>query len=301
MKKIKSTLNYLRIHFILILLITFSKLYSQSRFLWFGNENSRHQTARVYLKNGTLLSGYANLDRVKKKRIREITIGRTSEWSLYDNQKSNKQLTSFTIINLEGRKICPFETDSIVINSLTGIPHDSLWLFKIIDGKISAYNTRPSKRSKEFTHIQKEESEIYRYTREQLEKFLKDNEYAFSLFTSNRYKDGRSTVLVEYRPRRAILEYNFQTVTKSNKVDELLSLLKEEKNIEKKISYCKEIVLIDSSIGEPYLHLGDYAVKMNKTDEAYSHYTSYLRYCVSEVKLRNVREKIKKLQKTPLY
>ena len=108
-------------------------------------------------------------------------------------------------------------------------------------------------------------------------------------------------MLVEYRPRRAILEYNFQAVTKSNKVEELLSLLKEEKNIEKTISYCKEIVSIDSSLYEPYLHLGDYAVKMNKTDEAYSHYTNYLRYCDSVAKLRKVREKIKKLKKSPLY
>ena len=301
MNKINFNLNYLRIPSICIILITISTSYSESRFLWFGNENSRHQTARVYLKNGTFLSGYAKLDRFKTKKIRESTIGRTSESSIYDNQKGIKQLSRFTHLNLEGRKICPFETDSIVINSLTGIPYDSLWLFKIIDGTISAFNTSPSRKSKGFTHIQKEGSEICRYSRELLEEYLKDNEYALSLFTSYRYKDGRSEVLVAYRPRRAILEYNVQAVSKSNKVEELLPLLKKEMNIEKTISYCKEIVSIDSSIYEPYLHLGDYAVKMNKTDEAYSHYTNYLRYCDSVAKLRIVREKIKKLQKIPLY
>lgn len=299
MNKIKSNLNYLRIHSICIILITVSTIYSGSRFLWLGNENSRHKTARVYLKNGAFLSGYAKLERFKTKKIREITIGRTSENPIYDNQKGIKQLKSFTIINLEGRKICPFETDSIVINSLTGFPYDSLWLFKIIDGTISAFNTRPSRKSREYTHIQKEGSEICMYSRELLEEYLKDNEYALSLFTS--YRDHRSRVLIDYHPRRAILEYNFQTVTKSKKVDELLILLKKEKNIEQKIPYCKEAISIDSSLAEPYLILGDYAVEKNNRDEAYSHYTNYLRYSDSLAKTKKVREKIKKLQKTPLY
>ncbi|GAG39458.1 unnamed protein product, partial [marine sediment metagenome] len=73
MNKINSNLNYLRIHSILIILITVSTIYSGSRFLWFGNENSRHKTARVYLKNGAFLLGYAKLERFKTKKIREIT------------------------------------------------------------------------------------------------------------------------------------------------------------------------------------------------------------------------------------
>jgi hypothetical protein len=163
------------------------------------------------------------------------------------------------------------------------------------------FNTKPVWRSNEFTHIQKEGSEIEKYSKELLKDYLKDNEYALSLYSSLKYKDGRSKVLKEHHPRKAILEYNFQTYTKMKKVDELLSKLKEKIALEKKVSYCKEILAIDSTYTEPYLLLGDYAVRKNNKEEAYFYYTGYLRYCDNVVKIREVREKIKKLQKTPIY
>lgn len=281
---------------ILIILFTISNTYPGPRFQWFGSENRSHQTARIYMKNGTMLSGLIKMGRKKNTR-KKPAIASTSN----EDQETMQKLKYFTLLNLEGRKIHPLETDSIIINSLTGIPYDTLWLFKIIEGKITLYNTKPLWRSNEFTHIQKDGSEIARYSRDLLKEYLKDNEYAFSLFTSLRYKDGRSKVLKENHPRRAILEYNFQTYTKRKKVNELLSKLEEGIALEKKISYCKEILAIDSSFIEPYLLLGDYAVRENNTEKAYFYYTCYLRYCESVVKIRDVREKIKKLQKTPVY
>jgi hypothetical protein len=285
----------------LFIAVTFSNTLAGPRFLWYGNENSRSQSARVYLKNGTILAGLIKMDRIRTKKIREITVGRTSESSIYDTDKETRQMQSFNLIDLEGRKIRPFETDSVVINSLTGISLDSLWLFRVIDGKISAFNTRPSWRSKEFTHIQKEGTKIRRYSRELLAEYLKDNDYALSLFSSPLYKDGRSSVVKEYNPRKAILEYNFQTVSKSNKADSLLVLLQKEKDTERKISYGMEILTIDSSCYEAYLILGDHAAQMSNTDEAYTYYTNYLKYCDSAAKMRDVRQKIRNLQRIPMY
>jgi len=281
---------------ILITVFFTSVIYPKSQFQWFGSENKSHQTARVYMKNGTMLSGLIKMEKRKKTRKKPKIASTTSE-----DQETTKQLKYFSVINLEGRKIRPFETDSIVINSLTGIPFDTLWLFKIIEGKLTLYNTKPLWRSYEFTHIQKEGSEIAEYSKETLKEYLKDNEYALSLFSSLRYKDGRSKILKEHHPRKAILEYNFQTYTKMKKIDELLTKLKEDIAPEKKAPYCKEILSIDSSYIEPYLLLGDYAVRENNTEEAYLYYTGYLRYSENVVKIREVREKIKTLQKTPIY
>lgn len=285
---------------ILVIVFTISNSYSDYGFKWFGRENSTYQTTKVYLKDGIVLSGLTRL-RLKTKRLIIPHTSYPPQTGTTPNYSSVPVITTrnLTLINIEGRKIRPFETDSIIINSLTGIPYDSLWLFKIIDGKISAFNTRPLWRSSKFTHIQKDGSDIRIYSRELLKEYLKDNEYALSLFTT--YRDSKSKVLLDYHPRRAILEYNFQTSTKRRKVYNLLQLLKREENIEQKVSYCKEIISIDSSISEPYIVLGDYAVEKNNTEEAYAHYTNCLRYCNNIMKIRKVREKIKNLQKIPIY
>ena len=259
---------------ILIIVVIFSPAFP--RFYWYGSRDKIYQTARVYLKNGNMLSGFIKM---------------------YYKNTAGKDNVS--LIDIEGRKLRPFETDSVIINSLAGISNDTVWLFKIIEGKISVYNTKPVRDSEFYTHVQKEGTGICAYTPDLLKEYLKDNEYALKLFM--RYRDSKSKVLIDYTPKRAILEYNVQSVTKRMRAEDLLSFVKKEKNIEQKIAHCKEIISLDSTIFEPYLLLGDYEAQKGNSEEAYLYYTQYQRYCPSVNTPGPIREKIQALGKEPVY
>ncbi len=282
-----------------IIIITGTLIYADEGFNWWGVETLNNQHARVFLKNGTVLSGLVKLY-VDKTEREPVPLPLPPEYAIQVRTRIVSKIVDLILINLEGRKIRPFETDSIIINALTGIPfEDTLWLFKIIDGKISVFNTKPLWQSEKYTHIQKEGTGICLYSHELLVNYLHDNAYALSLFTS--YRNKKSKVLINYHPERALREYNFQTTTREFRIGELLQLLKDEKNADKKVSYCKEIVSMDSSVSGPYEILGDYAVAKKNSKEAYFYYTQFLRYCNNAGLMKKVRRKVKKLNKPSVY
>jgi len=267
------------------------------------------------MKNGTVLKGFAKMDHIyrnpKTSFPNNLNIPVIPLVTLYPPSITTSNpvaailneplITILQCIVLDGRKIKPFETDSIILDYHTGVPYnDTLWLFKIIDGTISTFSLiPPEKGAEQFIFIQKEGSEICRYSLDMLKHYLMDNEYALSLFATP--KDDRSKVLMDYHPQKAIFEYNFQATTKKNRIKQLSDVLKTEKNIEKKVAICKEIISIDSSSYSPYLFLGDQALINNNKEEAYFYYTNFLRYCFNTAELNKVRKKILKLNKTPQY
>ncbi len=282
-----------------ILIVTGIRVYSDEGFTWLGVETLHNQHARVFLNNGAVLSGPAKLY-VEKTDRGPVLPHLPPDYKIAVRTKAVSKIADLVMLNLEGRKIRPFETDSIIINALTGVPfQDTLWLFPIINGEITAYNTKPLWQSEEYTHISKNGGEILPYSHELLVNYLYDNKYALSLFTS--FRNKKSKILINYHPERAIREYNFQTTTKEFKVEKLLQLLKNEKEPEKRIQYCKEIVSIDSSVSEPYMELGDYAVKNNNPEEAYFYYTQFMRYCNNTILMNRARKKVKKLNKPSVY
>jgi len=276
MKKNVRQNFYYKFQYSLFILIIIIITPAYPRFYWFGSRDKIYQTARAYMKNGDLLTGFIKM-----------------------YYKSTEGKNSVSLIELEGRKIRPFETDSVIINSLTGISNDTVWLFKIIEGRISAYNTKPFRDSEFYTHVQKEGSAISVYSPDVLKEYLKDNEYALKLFM--RYRDSKSKVLIDYTPKKAILEYNFQTTSKAEKAGGLLKKAKKEKNVEKKIAYCKEIIAVDSTTFDAYQLLGDFEAGRGNKEEAYLYYTLYQRYCPNVYKIGPIREKIQALGKEPVY
>ena len=204
-------------------------------------------------------------------------------------------------IYTDGRELFPKDADSIQINFITGIPHDTMWIFKIIDGKISAYSPFPFRETNVFCHIQKENLDIKPYSPELLETYLGKNKKARSVLYEIKSRNNKVC-----KPRKAIMEYNLKTTTNKEKVNSLYTLLKKERDAEIKVNVCEQILKINESEYYPYMIIGDYYLNKGKTEEAYKYYIGFTRYCLEYNRLEKtrthlVREKIKKMGKLFIY
>ncbi len=232
------------------------------------------QVGKVHFKGGRDTIAYVSLQMNKKE---------TSQWLL-----------------CEYRKIKPKETDSIFISYLRGIPYDSTWLFKVIDGSISAYSPYPVRYINSFTHIQKEDGPIEPYTKEKLKEYLVGNKRAMDLFIVNP-DERKHRSIREYYPYPAILEFNFKTISKQARVDSLMKRIFLERNLKEKVDMCKEVLGLDSTVNHPYIVLGDHSQKEGKSEEAYQYYIGFLRYSENTKEIERVRGKIQRLKRPIIY
>ena len=242
-----------------------------------GRESGQY--VKVYMKDGSVLYGGYVVFESESREKKELTIH----------------------LNGDGRKIKPFETDSIEVDFLIGKPfdNDSCWLFKIINGEISAYSVEPLWETKRFSHIQKGDGLIKPYSRELLSSFLSDKKYAQKIFNDTWLRS--ETRLQHLGAQEAILEYNFQTQTKRDKVENLLRLIRESPEIKVRYNYANQIFGIDSTNYIAFEVFGDYEMSINKDSEkAYHYYTNSLRYCPTKFYL-SVENKIRDMGKPVLY
>ncbi len=235
---------------------------------------------KVYLKDGRSLVGTYH-------RYRSALSG------------SEKEILWF---NRGGRKIISSETDSIVIDFLVGIPStDSIgWIFKIIDGPISAFATSPDRSSHTLNHIQKEDGPIEPFTREKLYGYIANNSRATALFKEIFSKSD--TRLQKEGAIEAIEEYNNNRFSNLKTVDSLSKLLEKEKDFEKQSQLADMIISLDSTNFIAFELLGDYEKNINQNiEKAYHYYLNAIRFHPRKFGFTELKYKIDSLNKEMIY
>ena len=155
-------------------------------------------TFRVYLKDGKVLEGKSCLH--------------------YDMGNA--------YIKINDQKIIPSETDSIVANFRAGIPEKKCWLFKIKEGKISAYSKKPDIETTKFDFIKKSDTEYKKFSVANIKDFVKDDPIAFSEI--KKYETGRLTTYSMIAVGGAMLLGGFMSLP-SNGTDKSFSELPQSK------------------------------------------------------------------------
>ncbi len=204
-------------------------------------------------------------------------------------------------LNGDGRKIKPFETDSIEVDFLIGKPlkDSSCWIFRIIEGEISAYSNEPLWETKRFTHIQKADGPVKPYSRELLSRYLSDKKYPLEMY--KKIWSRSETRFQHIGSKESILEYNVQIQKKQNKVDRLLQKIRKSDDIKSRYDFAEQILEIDSTNYLAFEVFGDYEESINKdTEKAFHYYTNSIRYCPRKYDI-SVANKIKALGKVVLY
>ncbi len=244
-----------------------------------GHGRDSGQYVKVYMKDGSVLYGGYVIFESESRGRKELTIQ----------------------LNGDGRKIKPFETDSIEVDFLIGKPfnNDFCWVYKIINGEISAYSNKPLWETKRFTHIQKADSPIKPYSRKLLKSYLSDKKYPLEIY--NQTWSRSETRFQHLGSKEAILEYNFQNHSNEMKVENLLKLIRKSSDINVRYKHANQILDIDSTNHIAFEIFGDYEKFNNKDNEkAYFYYTNSIRYCPTKYYI-SLAKKIKAIGKSVLY
>ncbi len=264
-----------RIYFLSLILISIVSFSNAFLFHFFAP-----QYVKVFMKDGSSI------------------IGRYYAFTSDRNEKEETILK----LNRSGRSIKPFETDSIQIDFLVGIPFNdnTCWIFKVIDGDVCAYSIKPDRETDRITHIQKSGGPVVSYKRDVLREYISDNESALGLF-SKIWDRTEKREQVE-GAREAILEYNFNLVSNEKRLVDLTKKMNKAKSITEKAKHARGIIDIDSTNYEAFEILGDYEITVNKDkDKAYFYYTNTIRYSPRKYPDRYITDKITDMNKKVIY
>lgn len=268
MKKIRTC-------FIILFVISLASSTSTFRFHFFTP-----QYVKVFLKDdATIIGRYYTF--VPKRGGKEVTILK---------------------LNRTGRSIRPDETDSIMVDFLVGKPfkNNTCWLFKVIDGDLCAYSTRPERMTNRITHIQKNGGAVVPFKRAVLKKYISDKPKVLRLFKE--IFDKTEKRVQTQGAREAILEYNFDLASKEKKLNKLIKEMDNAKDITGKANFARSIISLDSTNYRAYEILGDYEITINNNEEkAYFYYTNMIRYCPRKYPKRSLIDKIKNLNREVKY
>ena len=138
--------------------------------------NQRHGF-KVYFKDSSI-----------KRVFGELKTDSLSEYLLWED-KTLKEKDSARV-----KKIFPAQTVCIVrddsgLPPFKGTSFDSCWLFKVIEGKITAYSTIADEEVPidYVQYIQKDNNQVLKMTPDNLELILMDNDEALKLFKKKKY------------------------------------------------------------------------------------------------------------------
>jgi hypothetical protein len=126
------------------------------------------------------------------------------------------------VIYMNRTEIKPEMVDSVMINNYIGIPDDTFYVFKVIDGRIAAYSRYPVPYVTSFCALQKDNGPIVPFTIGVLDSMINDNECSRIL-----RKTKREDSLQYYY---AIREYNHPQNAYRSQLDSLKQLLSSIEN-----------------------------------------------------------------------
>ncbi len=282
------------------------ELYQQN-YKTMKDSQEKNYAMMVYLKNGEVLHGKSYIQYPTQHGIK-----------LYHGKHA--------IITLDGRKIRPFETDSISIDYLTGIPVKKIWVFKVIDGKISAYSKTPDREAKNFEYIKKGEGPREVFSKELLRKYVKSNklallctehvdaikpnfrrailEYNDNLSSNRPAIDSLYALYIKKKVQKTTLFKAFKKGIRLSRADSLCKAAKKVKNSAEKIKILEGAIKLklEKDLKKVYLELGDLYLKQDNKGAACKQYNNYLRYENNHgPQYKEIQTKIKKLGKKALY
>jgi tetratricopeptide (TPR) repeat protein len=231
------------------------------------------------------------------------------------------------MICLNGRKILPVETDSVIANFLTGYPIDTLWSFRVVDGRISIFAKGPNNRPCDYIAIQKGNAEIQQLTERVLRNELSDfklallciqnvGEYigdfarAIALY-NNRNAAYSNEIDSLYRyivkhpnqssDQKTLLIKCFYKAIKTSISDSMVQASDMIKNPTIKIQLLEDAINQDSTNSDAYERVGNIALQDGASEKAINYYTKCLRYSEDEKQIKIVRKKIIALKGEPMY
>jgi hypothetical protein len=264
---------------------------------------------RVYLKDGSTLTGKGSISYPK-------ILGNTDECKCR------------AMVCLNGRKILPVETDSVVANFLTGYPIDSLWSFRVVDGRVNIFAKGPFNRPCDYIAIQKGNSEIQQLTERILRTELSDYKLALLCIQNvGEYTGDFAKAIALYNNRNAaysneidsLYNYILRHPKKQNSDQKSLLIKYFYKAIETSISdsmvqasdmiknptikrqIIEDAISKDSTNSNAFERMGNIELQHGAYEKAIDHFTKCLRYSSDEHQIKIVRKKIISLNREPMY
>jgi hypothetical protein len=118
-------------------------------------------------------------------------------------------------LKIDGQKITPADTDSVMVNSKIGYPHLEHWIFKVNSGKLNTYNIRPAVLNNKFNFLKKEGGLLEEYSKDLMRKHLSDDKSALDEF--NRYFKQKTTSYLFYGAGAALFVGGFLSLPATEK------------------------------------------------------------------------------------
>jgi hypothetical protein len=113
--------------------------------------------------------------------LKDASIVRGSSFIYTENKKDQ-------FLEIDSVTIKPWETDSIIIDAIIGIPMYDKWAFRVLHDKISLFSNLPEPRMRSYTHLRRLDYNIEEYNYSNLRYAVSGNSNASTILANSRRK-----------------------------------------------------------------------------------------------------------------
>jgi hypothetical protein len=113
--------------------------------------------------------------------LKNSSIVRGSSFIYTENKKDQ-------FLEINSKIIKPWETDSIIIDAIIGMPMYDKWAFRVLHDKISLFSNLPEPRMHSYSHLQRLDYSIEEYNYSNLRYAVSDNSQATAILANSRKK-----------------------------------------------------------------------------------------------------------------